>query len=267
MTSRAESSADAARGSDYAVLCRQIRQRRSARPPPRLLHRRRSPRTPLMLLGRLDGVRPARALVVPAARRGVPGLRVHPDRVRRARRRPPSDRRVTAAQRPARRPARQPARRAQLRLVGRQAQPPPRQSQPRGARPRHRHRKRPGLHERPRASPARRAGPGAGAHPGVPLLPNAPDGGPAPARRERPCAGGRPTTPDQDRRGPAAGLPPGGLPDDPVRRALAAAGGRVRPRAPVPVRPLHGLRLRAQPQGHAGPERRDPSSTSSAARC
>ena len=92
------------------------------------------------------------ALVVAAGRRRVPGRRVHPDRVHRPRRRAPADLPVPAGQLPGRPAARQPGDRAELRLVGRQAQPPPRPPQPRGQGPGHRDR-RAGLHRRPGAAP------------------------------------------------------------------------------------------------------------------
>ena len=87
-------------------------------------------------------------VLVAAARRRLPGVRLHPARLHRPRRRPPADLPHPARQRPGRSGRMATCDRVQLWLVGRQAQPPPRQPQPRGARPRHRHR-RAGLHRRP----------------------------------------------------------------------------------------------------------------------
>ena len=119
---------------------------RPAGPPTRLVRRRDRPQPrPARPAGRLC---PAGRVLVAAAHRRLPCRRRHPADLRRPRRRPPADLPQPTGQRPGRPGPRQPAGRDQLRLVGPQAQRPPHQPQPRGARPRHRHR-RPGLHRRP----------------------------------------------------------------------------------------------------------------------
>jgi hypothetical protein len=91
--------------------------------------------------GGVDGLLAAAGLLVAVGHRGVPGVRLHPGRLPRARRRPPAGLPHPAAQRPGWPRLWQPAHRAELRLVGRQAQPPPQQPQPCGPGPR-RHRRR-----------------------------------------------------------------------------------------------------------------------------
>ena len=91
--------------------------------------------------------------------------------------------------------------------------------------------------------------------PGVPVLPAAAAGSGQPACRERPGAD------------PPGGPPPvlgegadyrarGRLPDRGVPGALARQGRGVHHRAAGPVRPVPGVLLRPQPQGHAHPGRR-----------
>ena len=84
---------------------------------------------------RMDRLRRGGQLVVAAGGGRVPGGGLHPDRVPGPRRRAPADFRLPAGQLRRRRPARQPRHRAELRLVGRQAQPPPRAPQHRGRGP------------------------------------------------------------------------------------------------------------------------------------
>ena len=161
-------------------------------------------------------------------------------------------------------PAGQPGHRAELRLVGRQAQPAPRAPQHRGRGSRHRDR-RAGLQRRPGAG---RPGPGpAGVPlPGLPVLPDAARRGDQPARLEHPRAG----QPDAGRRPAEAAL-----------LAAHAAGyltivflvlSPVKAVVFILVQQgLFGLYLgmlvRPQPQGHAHPGRRRPAATSCAARC
>ena len=99
---------------------------------------------------RLDRIRRGGQLVVADRGGRVPGGDLHPDRVPGPRRRAPADLRHPAGQLRRRGPARQPGHRAELRLVGRQAQPPSRAPQHRGRGPRHRGR-RAGVHRRPGA--------------------------------------------------------------------------------------------------------------------
>ena len=145
--------------------------------------------------------------------------------------------------------------RAELRLVGR-ASTTATTPTPTGWRgPGHRHR-RAGLHR------ARRpAGPGAGPAdlplPGLPVLPDAAAGGGQPARGQHPGADQAPAPGTGRETGLLAvarrGLPRGGIPGP-----LAGQGGRVHPGPAGPVRPVPGLFLRPQPQGHADPGRRRP---------
>jgi hypothetical protein len=133
---------------------------------------------------RMDSFRSSGQLVVADRGCRVPGGDLHPDRVPGPRRRAPADFRHQAGQLRRRRPARQPRHRAELRLVDRQAQPPPRPPQHRGRRSRHL-RWRVCLHRR--AGPRQpRPGPADVPLPGVPVLPAAAAGSGQPACRERP---------------------------------------------------------------------------------
>ena len=124
---------------------------RPAGAPARLVRRQDRPQ-PGPAGRRLGRLRPPRGLLVAAGHRRLPGGGVHPARLPRPRRRPPPDLPFPARQRPGRPPPRQPAGRGELRLVGRQAQPPPHQPQPRGPGPRHQHR-RARVHRRARPAP------------------------------------------------------------------------------------------------------------------
>ena len=102
--------------------------------------------------------------------------------------------------------------------------------------------------------------------PGLPVLPAAAARSDQPARRQRPRADqpGRPAPAVGDG---AARRPRGRLPGRRVPGAVAGQGRGVHPGAAGPVRPVPGLLLRAQPQGHAHPGRGRPRATSCAARC
>jgi hypothetical protein len=125
-----------ARGSEYAMLSRRVRRAGLLGSPAALLrledrvHRAGA-------RGRMDRVRHPRQLVVAARHRRVPGGGLHPDRIPGPRRRAPPGLPLTARQLCPRRLVRQSGHRAQLRLVDRQAQPPPRPPEHRGRRPRH----------------------------------------------------------------------------------------------------------------------------------
>src|SRR5215218_5677476 len=224
---------------------------RPAGPPPRLVRGQDRPQPGPA--GRRGGrLRHPGGVVVAAGHRGVSGGGVHPARLRRPRRRPPPALRVPAGQQPGRAPPRQPAGRDQLRLVGPQAQRPPQQPQPRGPGPRHQHH-RPGLHRRPGQRQAW-AGPRHRPLPGLAVLPPAAAGGgpPAPGQPQ-----GHPPGPGAGQRHPRAAAPgtyrrlPGGR----GVGVVAAPGDGVRGRPAGPVRPVPGLCVRAQPQGHAHPDR------------
>ena len=183
---RADDSARA-RGSDFARLCRTVREAGLLTPAPAGV-RHPDRRDARVLCVRLRSHRVARELVVPAARRGRARHRLHPGRLPRPRRRPPADLRQPARNDVLGPHRRQPARRAELRLVGRQAQPAPREPEPRGPRPRHRRRRRsPSPPSRPRPGPVARSAVHH-APPGLVVLPAAHPRGHQPARRQRPVA-------------------------------------------------------------------------------
>src|SRR5512132_1817605 len=202
---------------------------------------------------RLGRLRHPGRLLVAAAHRRLPGGRLHPARLRRPRRRPPPALPLPPRQRPGGPSPRQPAHRDQLRLVGPQAQRPPHQPQPRGPGPRHQHH-RAGLHRRPGQRQVW-AGPADRPPPGLAVLPPAAPGSspPAPGQPQSHPPG---LGPSQHRRGAAAPDPCRRLPHGPGAGAVAAAGGRLRGRPAGAVRPVPGLFVRSQPQGHAHPHRR-----------
>ncbi len=140
--------------------------------------------------------------------------------------------------------------------MGGQAQPPPRPPQHRGQGPGHRHR-RAGLHRR--AGP-RQTQPGDPVHrppPAVPVLPAAAAGSGATACVQRPGARRSRVAPphvgDTDAR-PARRR----LPDRGAAGPVPGQGGRVHPRPAGTVRPVSGVLVRPQPQGHADAGRRRP---------
>jgi hypothetical protein len=173
----------AGRWSDYTQLSRQIKQAGSAGPAAWVLHTAKIGLNLVLLAAGRGRLRRPGGLLVAAGDRRLSGGRLHPDRLRRPRRRPPADLPQPPRQRPGRPGACQPAGRDQLRLVGRQAQRPPHQPQPRGPGPRHRH---PGPSVHRRTGP-RQAGPSPGDRPlsGLPVLPAAAAGGRPAARRQR----------------------------------------------------------------------------------
>ncbi|CAK7284929.1 hypothetical protein SGPA1_30802 [Streptomyces misionensis JCM 4497] len=242
-----------------------LRRRQRLRPPhpahhrggaagaaPRLLHA--APRCGGRAAGGgLGGLPRARRHLVATRGRRLPGAGLRPSGLGGPRPGPPAGLPAAPAERDLGPALRQPRHRHELRLVDEQAHPPPRQPQPRGPRPRRRpgH---PGVVHRP--GPCRQwSGPPHRRPPGVPLLPAADPGGIQPARRER---AGTAFAVDEE---PSGGEPPalpahGGLPVRALRGAPPGQGGGVPRRAPVPVRRLPRLHLRAEPQGHADLQRR-----------
>ncbi|CAA9387403.1 MAG: Linoleoyl-CoA desaturase, partial [uncultured Quadrisphaera sp.] len=190
-----------------------------------------------------------RRLVVPAHRRRRPRGRRHPDRLPRPRGRAPAAVHLGAVERVDHAGAGRPAQRHELDVVVAQAHQAPRRPQPGGQGPRHRV-VGAGLHPRRREA----AGPGrlvVRRPPGLVLLPPAAPRGPEPARAEHqgPVRARRRQAPlgraQLHHRAPRR-LPRRDLP------GAAPRQGRRLPRRPAgPLRPLHGLLLRAQPQGHA----------------
>ncbi len=227
--------------------------------PARRGRRAHGPRTPLLhgplharrrRRGRADrGVRPAGELAVAAARCRPRRRRLRTDRVARARHRPPPGVPRQARVR-ARRPDHgQPRHRHVLRVVAGQAHPPPRQPQPRGARPGRRPRRarldaRAGFRE-PRGHPVRQPPPGPA------VLPTAHPRRPRPAQVQRAGPHGRARRPGA---AAVAGVRTARrarrrLPRRAVPRAAAGARAGVLRDPPGPVRRLPRLDLRTQPQG------------------
>ena len=136
-TQLAPASSAPRRGSEYAQLSRQIKQAGLLERRPGYYAWKIAVTVGLLAAGWAAFVRGGRLLVAAGGRR-VPGGGLHPDRLPRPRRRAPADLRLPAGQLRRRPPARQPRHRAELRLVGRQAQPAPRAPQHRGRGPRHR---------------------------------------------------------------------------------------------------------------------------------
>ena len=137
------------------------------------------------------GVVGAGQLVVPAVARCRARAGRHPVRLPGPRRRAPADLPVADVERVDLPAALRRLRRPRLRLVARQAQPPPRQPQQGGPRPRHRQR---GLRLHPRRRGVLHAGSRCLVRPppGLAVLPPAHPGGPQPARRRHPQAAGAP---------------------------------------------------------------------------
>ncbi|CAA9442971.1 MAG: Linoleoyl-CoA desaturase, partial [uncultured Pseudonocardia sp.] len=222
-----------------------------ARPAARAL--RRPGRGDARRAGRhLDRVRaPRRHLVAAPHGRGA-GRGLDARVVRRPRRRAQADLPRPARQR-RRRPLPRRAGRPELRLVGRQAQPPPRQPQPRGRRPRPRHLGARLLHRPERRQAGHR--PLDHQAPGRAVPAAAAAGGLEPALVERHRRLARRDQAARHRAG-AAGRAHHRLPRGGVPRAVAGQGRRVPPGAPGSVGRLHGPVVRAQPQGHAHHHRR-----------
>ena len=171
------------RGSDYAVLSRQVRQAGLLDRRPRYYAWKITLTAAALALGWA-----AFAVIGNSwwqlGDGGVPGGRLRPVRLPRPRRRAQPGLPHPAGQRRPRHRVRQPRHRAQLRLVDRQAQPAPRPPQHRGRRPGHRDR-RAGLLRRQR--PDRAGPPAAGLPlPGLPARPDAVPRGAQPARVQHP---------------------------------------------------------------------------------
>ena len=253
------------RGSDFAELSRRIGPLACSTGGPATTRRDRPRRR---AAGRVWAVFVCRRVLVAAGHGGGPRRRLHPGRASSATT-PGTSRSAALAARPTTCSACCTATcgRVELRLVGGQAQPPPRPPEQRGQRPGHRGGAS-GLH--------RRAGPRDGAavaalvarHQAYLFFPLLLLEGLQPARRQRAgVCGGAPVGaagPSRRRCWPctsAATSPLVFLVLTPLQAVAFIAG------APGRVRPLHGLLLRAQPQGHADPAAPTTSWTTCAGRC